>query len=193
MPAGIERERRFLVDGRGEKPWRNNSDKVEIQQHYIDSSKVFLDTTHLMYGNIQVVELTTDEIETLLKSEVWVFRLRRWNEKYIITGKSKITSESAYELERQIDEEQAREILAAEVYPMVSKTRYIHMFEDQFRWEVDEFEGELAGLILAEIEYTENETITHIPGWCGIELTHLKGWSNAALAKMISSSSPYKQ
>ena len=193
MPAGIERERRFLVDGRGQKPWRNNSDKVEIQQHYIDSSKVFLDTTHLMYGNIQVVELTTDEIETLLKSEVWVFRLRRWNEKYIITGKSKITSESAYELECQIDEEQAREILAAEEYPMVSKTRYIHMFEDQFRWEVDEFEGELAGLILAEIEYTENETITNIPEWCGIELTHLKGWSNAALAKMISSSSPYKQ
>jgi len=190
MSAGIERERRFLVDGRGEKPWRENSDKVKIQQYYIDSSSVFLDTTHLMYGNIQVVELTPNEIETFLKSEVWVFRLRTWNEEYIITGKSRITSDSAYELERQIHEEHARKILDAGPYPMVSKTRYIHMFEDQFRWEVDEFEGELAGLILAEIEYNENETITHIPEWCGIELTHLKGWSNAALAKMISSPSP---
>jgi adenylate cyclase len=189
MSAGIERERRFLVDGRGEKPWRENSDKVEIQQHYIDSTKVFLDTTYLMYGDIQVAELTNDEIETFLKSEVWVFRLRSWNEDYIITGKSRITSDSAYELERQIDEEQARKILAAGAYPMVSKTRYIHMVEERFRWEIDEFEGDLAGLILAEIEYNENETITHIPEWCGIELTHLKGWSNASLAKMISSPS----
>ncbi|MEK9695656.1 MAG: hypothetical protein VW270_07800 [Candidatus Poseidoniales archaeon] len=142
MPAGIERERRFLVDGRGEKPWRSNSDKVEIKQYYIDSGRVSLEKTHLMYGNIQVVELTSDEIETFLKSEVWVFRLRRWNEDYLITGKSKITTDSAYELERQIDEEIARKILDDRVYPMVSKTRYIHMFEDQFRWEVDEFEGE---------------------------------------------------
>jgi len=63
------------------------------------------------------------------------------------------------------------------------------MFEHQFRWEIDEFEGELAGLILAEIELGEHEIITQIPDWCGIELTHLKGWSNAALAKMISSQS----
>lgn len=189
MSAGIERERRFLVDGRGEKPWRKNSDTVEIQQHYIDSTKVFLDTTHLMYDNIQLAKLSTDEIETFLKSEVWVFRLRTWNDEYIITGKSRITPESAYEIEWQIDEEHARKILDAGPYPMVSKTRYIYMFEHQFRWEVDEFEGELAGLILAEIELDENETITQLPEWCGIELTHLKGWSNAALAKMISSSS----
>ena len=189
MSAGIERERRFLVDGRGEKPWRENSDKVKIQQYYIDSSSVFLDTTHLMYGNIQVAELTTDEIETFLKSEEWVFRLRTWNEDDIITGKSRITSESAYELECQIDAGIARKILDAGAYPKVSKTRYIHMFEHQFRWEIDEFEGELAGLILAEIELGEHEIITQIPDWCGIELTHLKGWSNAALAKMISSQS----
>ena len=189
MPAGIERERRFLVDGRGEKPWRGNSDKVEIKQYYIDSGRVSLEKSHLMFGNIQVVELNAGEIEIFLKSEIWVFRLRRWNEDYLITGKSKITTDSAYELERQIDEEIARKILDDRVYPMVSKTRYIHIFEDQFRWEVDEFEGELAGLILAEIEYNENEIITHIPEWCGIELTHLKGWSNASLAKMISSQS----
>ena len=34
MAEHMEIERRFLVDGREEKPWRQHSDVFQIEQHY---------------------------------------------------------------------------------------------------------------------------------------------------------------
>ena len=52
-------------------------------------------------------------------------------------------------------------------------------------WEVDEFEGVLAGLILAEIELEDINQEFDRPEWIGIELTGLKSWSNASLATTL--------
>jgi adenylate cyclase len=49
-------------------------------------------------------------------------------------------------------------------------------------WEVDEFEGGLAGLILAEVELLDESQEVIMPEWLGMELTGLKNWSNASLA-----------
>jgi CYTH domain-containing protein len=57
--------------------------------------------------------------------------------------------------------------------------------EDDLLWEVDEFEGELVGLIIAEVELEKEDQDVIIPPWTGLELTTLRGWSNAALSRMI--------
>ena len=68
----------------------------------------------------------------------------------------------------------------------MEKTRYYWSGADKTVWEIDEFEGGLAGLILAEVELdSENQTI-ELPSWLGLELTGLANWSNAALANTLS-------
>ena len=55
-------------------------------------------------------------------------------------------------------------------------------------WEVDEFEGMLGGLIIAEVELENIEQEVELPPWLGLEITYLKGWSNSALSLMIKDS-----
>lgn len=57
-------------------------------------------------------------------------------------------------------------------------------------WEVDEYEGVLAGLIIAEVELESEEQSIEIPEWTRLELTNLRGWSNAALSNMIKDVKP---
>jgi adenylate cyclase len=50
-------------------------------------------------------------------------------------------------------------------------------------WEIDVFESENAGLIIAEVELqSESENLT-IPAWIGTEITGKPEYSNAALAR----------
>ena len=55
-------------------------------------------------------------------------------------------------------------------------------------WEVDEFEGALGGLIIAEVELEDEYQDVVLPYWLGLEITYLKGWSNSTLSMMIKDS-----
>ena len=57
---------------------------------------------------------------------------------------------------------------------------------DGLVWEVDEFEGALAGLVLAEVELPSSQTEVVLPSWVGQEITGLRSWSNRALAETLS-------
>ncbi|WP_421657126.1 CYTH domain-containing protein [Leptothermofonsia sp. ETS-13] len=66
--------------------------------------------------------------------------------------------------------------------PLIEKTRY-RIEVDGVIWEIDEFEGENKGLLLAEVELTnENQTIT-LPDWIGKEVSGDPRYYNANLAK----------
>jgi adenylate cyclase len=45
-------------------------------------------------------------------------------------------------------------------------------------WEIDVFEGENAGLIIAEIELASDAQQLSLPGWIGDEITGRKRYSN---------------
>ena len=65
---------------------------------------------------------------------------------------------------------------------LIDKTRYEVEFDDK-TFEVDEFHGENAGLVLAEIELkSENEHI-NLPPWIGKEVTGDKRYYNSYLSK----------
>ena len=51
-------------------------------------------------------------------------------------------------------------------------------------WEVDVFEDENAGLIIAEIELAAENDALELPGWVGREITEDARYYNAALARV---------
>jgi len=96
--------------------------------------------------------------------------------------KGKRTHASATELEWNISLELAEEIINSKRHPSITKTRYHWKGKDGMVWEVDEFEGGLAGLVLAEIELPNIDHHVTLPEWLGVELTGLHQWSNSTLA-----------
>lgn len=65
----------------------------------------------------------------------------------------------------------------------VEKTRWIvPTSDDGLRWEVDEFEGDLRGLVVAEIELPSEATPFDRPGFVGREVTGDAAYYNSSLA-----------
>lgn len=65
---------------------------------------------------------------------------------------------------------------------LVSKVRYI-LIHNGLRWEIDEFSGENAGLIVAEIELDNENQPFEKPEWLGKEVSLDRRYTNAALAR----------
>jgi adenylate cyclase len=92
------------------------------------------------------------------------------------------------EFEYSIPVDQGREILSALCeLPPIEKARHYVPFEG-FEWEIDEFHGLNAGLIVAELELEREDQEFPRPEWLGEEVTHLGRYYNVCL-----SSRPYSQ
>ena len=183
MAINTEIERRFLVDGRGDKPWRNTADIREITQYYLDSSDIEFHESVINYRSVPLVSISKEESHILTKTEHWVSRIRIENDLVIFTMKGKQKGIATIELEWVLSS--VPNISELEQHPCVEKTRYCVNAGNGLIWEVDEFEGVLAGLILAEIELKDINQKFEFPEWIGIELTGLKNWSNASLATTL--------
>ena len=186
MDEHTEIERRFLVDAREEKPWRNGIGRFAIEQHYNVGALLHVHEQALYLNEVHVANLTVGELELLMAVDSWTTRLRKRNEDYVMTYKSRIADDTAYELEWGVSPEVAHRILDNGPFPFVEKIRYLVQGSDGLVWEVDEFEGALAGLVLAEVELPSSQTEVVLPSWVGQEITGLRSWSNRALAETLS-------
>ena len=70
--------------------------------------------------------------------------------------------------------------------PLVEKVRHF-VYQDQHVWEIDEFMGDNAGLIVAEIELSQIGELFVKPAWIGEEVTADLRYYNNNLTK-----NPYK-
>jgi adenylate cyclase len=143
------------------------------------------------------------EHKFLLKSPAWraeATRVERMTQGYIAGGerasvrvrvagdyaainiKSGGLVASRLEYEYQIPVEQANELLDLCVPPLIEKTRHFVPFGG-FEWEIDEFHGANAGLIVAELELDHEDQCFPLPAWIGAEVTHLERYYNVRLAK----------
>jgi adenylate cyclase len=175
---GVEIERRFLVDGRESAPWRQ-CESIAISQCYLSGVSHF-DGKIMWNGEL----LVTDERAI---SGISTWRIRLHGESVTLTAKGFREGATATEYEWSLPIDLYNS-LPLDNLPSINKTRFLWTGEDGLLWEVDEFEGGLAGLIIAEVELeSENQEIV-IPSWTGLELTHLRGWSNASLSTMIKDS-----
>ena len=189
MPENVEIERRFLVDGRFERPWVHESATcIEIKQWYLDHKQinVSIEYSSVMYKNKQLVcGLSKEVCSALLEEPDWTVRIRKSHSAYILTLKGPRKGASAAEFEWEIERDAAESVVDDLLYPFIEKKRFLWTNTDGFVWEIDEFESNLAGLIIAEVELEKEDATVEIPSWAGMELTYLRGWSNASLARML--------
>jgi adenylate cyclase len=98
-----------------------------------------------------------------------------------VTIKGKQAGIGRPEYEYEIPVGDARELLglAQDGYP-ITKTRH-QLGEPWAGWVVDEFAGENAGLVLAELEVASEDTAWQTPEWAGRDVTDDSRYTNARL------------
>jgi adenylate cyclase len=98
-----------------------------------------------------------------------------------LTIKGKTVNAARAEYEYSIPVQDAEEILDELCErPLIEKTRYRIDYQGLV-WEVDEFEGENAGLVIAEVELASADQAVSLPGWIGEEVTADPRYYNANL------------
>lgn len=98
-----------------------------------------------------------------------------------LTVKVGVTAMTRQEFEYAIPVDDARAMAEASRGRVIEKTRHI-LKTDAFTWEIDVYEGRLAGLVTAEVEMVSESDDPDLPAWLGREVTGDPAWSNAALA-----------
>lgn len=87
------------------------------------------------------------------------------------------------EVEVEVSPEQFESLWPLTAHARIEKTRF-EVPHGPHTIEVDVFEGALAGLCVAEVEFADEATASAFqpPAWFGEDLTGRPGWSNADLA-----------
>ena len=112
-----------------------------------------------------------------------IVRVRIEGESAMLTIKGRSVGATRGEWEYPIPLDDARTFLDALCErPIIEKYRYRIPYEGMV-WEVDEFLGENAGLVVAEIELEREDQAFVKPDWIGDEVTHDARYFNANLLR----------
>jgi adenylate cyclase len=103
-----------------------------------------------------------------------------------IKGLGNESGTTRYEWEKEIPLGEAIELIKICKPGAIDKTRYF-IKSDNHTFEVDEFYGDNAGLVVAEIELTSEDEAFQRPDWLGDEVTGDVRYYNSVLMK-----TPYK-
>jgi len=155
--VAIETERKFKVSGDG---WRDGvSRSFLIEQGYFLAERG-------RSGRVRIRTLLTDDGS----AEPECFLTLKFGEAAISTE----------EFEYSIPYADARKLFGLCGDMTLSKVRH-HVPFDGRTWEVDEFRGRHDGLVVAEVEGDDAESINNFPAWLGTEVTYDSYFKNASL------------
>ena len=162
----IEIERKFLVAGDG---WRAAAHKtVPMAQGYLN--------------DLAAMDAAPGRVA--MKASV---RVRIAGEAAYLNLKSRELGHTRQEFDYPIPVTDARDLLALCVGGLVDKVRH-YVDVGGREWEVDEFLGDNAGLVVAELELESADAGFERPDWLGREVTDSTRYYNLALATR-----PYSQ
>ena len=150
----VEIERKFLV--KNDTWWSAVAHSTQIRQGY-------LVPTEKMGKTSVRIRLEGDKANVNIKSAT--LGMHRMEYEY------PIPKDEAIEMLDQLCEK-----------PQISKNRHRVNYGDHV-WEIDEFFGDNAGLIVAEIELSAIDEVFEIPDWLGMEVTDDKRYYNVNLVK----------
>lgn len=108
-------------------------------------------------------------------------RVRLAGDRAFLAVKGLTTGAVRAEFEYEIPVKEAEVLLGLCEGGILDKTRHVVLFGG-FRWEIDEFHGRHAGLVLAEIELSRPDEEFPRPPWLGPEVTGDPRYFNSALA-----------
>ena len=153
---GIEIERKFLV---------TNDDWRAAAHAVIPLAQGYINDTAAMDSGAQ-------------KASV---RVRIQGDAAYLNIKSRELGHTRQEFDYPIPVGDARDLLALCVGGLIDKRRYL-VHHGGLLWEVDEFLGDNAGLVVAEVELQSADQAFDRPGWAGAEVTDELRYYNLALA-----------
>jgi adenylate cyclase len=154
---GIEIERKFLVTGDG---WRQAASRsVRMEQGYINDMAALRDGRQ--------------------RASV---RVRIAGDEAFLNLKSRELGTTRQEFDYPIPVADAEALLALCVGGRIGKMRH-YVEHAGHTFEVDEFHGDNAGLVVAELELDAADAPFERPGWLGAEVTEHARYYNLALAE----------
>ena len=109
-----------------------------------------------------------------------VVRIRLAKNKGFITIKGKNIGIERLEWEKEIPQEEANMLLNLCKKPILEKMRYLVNYQS-FIYEIDVFEGENQGLIVAELELESTNQTFEKPNWLGKEVSEDERYYNSNL------------
>lgn len=126
--------------------------------------------------------VTTIRQAYLARNEAISLRIRiKNNTRATLTIKSAAAKIGRQEFEYEIPLEHAAALFELREGGVVEKLRY-ELPQAELIWEVDVFQGENEGLVIAEIELRREDEAFERPKWLGQEITLDWRYSNASLA-----------
>lgn len=145
---------------------------VEIERKFLVQGKGWKTSAGMLYRQGY---LNRDKSRTV--------RVRIAGDAAFLTVKGVSVGATRAEFEYAIPVADAQGLLALCDGPLVEKTRHL-VCVDGTLWEVDEFAGDNAGLVVAEVELTAEDQPFARPDWLGEEVTHDARYFNSNLATM---------
>jgi CYTH domain-containing protein len=116
----------------------------------------------------------------LFRSPEKTIRVRTKGDKGFLTIKGKTTGISRSEFEYEIPLEEAEQLISEFADKVILKNRYEIKVGDHL-WEIDEFHGNLKGLLLAEIELSFEAEEFEFPAWTTTDVSTDANYYNAQL------------
>jgi len=99
-----------------------------------------------------------------------------------IKGPSNESGTTRFEWEKEIDINEAEQLLLLCEPSIIDKTRYL-VKNEHLVFEVDEFYGDNLGLVIAEIELSSEDEVFEKPTWLGKEVTGIEKYYNSKMSK----------
>ncbi|MDY3249619.1 MAG: CYTH domain-containing protein [Candidatus Choladocola sp.] len=113
-----------------------------------------------------------------------VVRVRRQDEEYILTYKGAgMMAREEYNL--PLTRESYEHLIGKADGNIITKKRYLIPLDENLKAELDIFEGKFSGLIIAEVEFPDEESAHDFsaPDWFGEEVTYCPEYHNSALSR----------
>lgn len=113
-----------------------------------------------------------------------VVRIRRSDDDYYLTYKSRgLLAREEYNL--PLDADSYEHLKPKADGRVIEKRRYLIPLDERLTVELDVFEGDLAPLVLAEVEFeSEDEANAFVPpAWLGPDVTHNPRYHNSTMSR----------
>lgn len=157
---------------------------IEIERKFLVTSDAWRAAAHQVAPMAQGYLNDLAMVEGGAKASV---RVRIEGDSAYLNLKSRERGHTRQEFNYAIPVDDARALLALCVGGLIDKRRHYVRHQGHL-WEVDEFLGENAGLVVAEIELQHADEAFALPDWAGKQVTDALRYYNLALA-----SCPYSQ
>ena len=182
---GVEIEYRFFIPDPAVLPPLGKG--VKIVQCYLPRWKIEIEGDNLCFdGRVLVRNLPMDvnrQLSALVETANITPRIRLAGDSAFVTVKGPVVDYARAEWEFEVMVDEVQDLVTSFRFPHVLKTRYTVPEVGGLMWEIDFFEADNQGLVMAELEVPSADHKFSRPDWLGQDVTEDERFGNGSLAR----------